>query len=418
MLRVAVVGADRAHTADQRGHLAGRDAHQLGAVEQQFLGLHDVVLLQPVAEAVSQRFEHVERFGIGLRRRGISATRRKGHADIEARRLGGLLHSQISGQHDHVGHARPGLGGDLFIGRQRLGQTCRLVAFPIPLRGEADARAVGSASFIRAAEGACGIPGGGDHVADAQAGGSDLHLDGSDVVVAAADGRRVLPDEVFLRHVRAEVARLRAHVAVGQLEPGAGEDLLEVGRIVAEALGELAVFGVKAHRHVGVGHDRLAADRGILDVDRHVLFLDADRLPLVSAGGRLLQPPVVAQQQVEVAALAGVPLHRMRGPGALDAAGHGVAADAARRVVHPAEALFLDLRAFGRRAKVGGTAVAVRLADGVTAAGQRDGFLVVHCHAGEGDAHVISSLERVRLAVHALGIHVDQAHHHGGERVL
>ncbi len=44
--------------------------------------------------------------------------------------------------------------------------------------------------------------------------------------------------------------------------------------------------------------------------------------------------------------------------------------------------------AFRGRAEVGGAAVAVRLADGVAAGGQGDGFLVVHGHAGEGDAHV------------------------------
>jgi hypothetical protein len=41
---------------------------------------------------------------------------------------------------------------------------------------------------------------------------------------------------VLLRHQRAEVADLRAHVAVGQLEPGAGEGVGELVRILAEAL--------------------------------------------------------------------------------------------------------------------------------------------------------------------------------------
>ena len=43
------------------------------------------------------------------------------------------------------------------------------------------------------------------------------------------DGRnRILPDQRLLRHQRAEVAHDRAHVAVGELEPGAGEGVGEL----------------------------------------------------------------------------------------------------------------------------------------------------------------------------------------------
>jgi hypothetical protein len=73
-------------------------------------------------------------------------------------------------------------------------------------------------------------------------------------------------------------------------------------------------------------------------------------------------------------------------------------------VVHPAEALLLDVRAFRCGAEVGRIAVAVGLADGVAAGGEGHGFLVVHGHAGEGDAHVAGGLERVGLAVDALGL--------------
>ena len=41
-------------------------------------------------------------------------------------------------------------------------------------------------------------------------------------------GDRVLPDQLFLRHELAEVARARAHVAVRQLEPGAREGVGEL----------------------------------------------------------------------------------------------------------------------------------------------------------------------------------------------
>jgi hypothetical protein len=52
-------------------------------------------------------------------------------------------------------------------------------------------------------------------------------------------------------------------------------------------------------------------------------------------------------------------------------------------------------------AQIGRAAIAVRLADGVTAGRQRHGFLVVHRHAREGDAHVVGRLERIGLAVDA-----------------
>ena len=50
--------------------------------------------------------------------------------------------------------------------------------------------------------------------------------------------------------------------------------------------------------------------------------------------------------------------------------------------------------------------------------GQRHGFLVVHRHAGEGLAHLGCRLHRVRCAVDAFRVDVDQAHLHGGKRVL
>ncbi len=203
-----------------------------------------------------------------------------------------------------------------------------------------------------------------------------------------------------------------------QLEPGAGEHFAEISRVRTEALGDLAVLGIKSECHVGVGHDRLAADRRIFYVDRHVVFLDVHRLPLVGPGRRLLQPPVVPEEQVEVATLADIPFRRMGRPRALDAAGQGVAPDAAGCVVVPAQALLLDAGALGGRAEIGRAAVAVRLADGMATSGQRHGFLIVHRHAGEGDAHVLGCLDRIGLAVDAFRVDVDQPHHHRGQRVL
>ena len=49
---------------------------------------------------------------------------------------------------------------------------------------------------------------------------------------------------------------------------------------------------------------------------------------------------------------------------------------------------------------------------------QRDGFLVVHRHAREGFADVLAGRDRVRLAVGAFGVDVDQAHLHGGQGIF
>ena len=61
---------------------------------------------------------------------------------------------------------------------------------------------------------------------------------------------------------------------------------------------------------------------------------------------------------------------------------------------------------------------AVRLAEGVAAGDQGHGLLVVHGHAAEGVANVLGGEHRVGPAVGAFGVDVDQAHLHGGERVL
>ena len=87
-----------------------------------------------------------------------------------------------------------------------------------------------------------------------------------------AGGNRVLPDQVLGRDFRPEVADLRAHVAVGQLEPGAGEGVLERLMVVAELLRDLAEFRVHLERHVGGGHHRRHPLRRIVRRRRHVLF--------------------------------------------------------------------------------------------------------------------------------------------------
>ena len=123
----------------------------------------------------------------------------------------------------------------------------------------------------------------------------------------------------------------------------------------------------------------------------------------------------MVEQHVEIAV---VPAGGVGRPGAFETAGHAVAAQAAFDVVHPAQALLCQIGPLGGRTQVGGIAVAVALADRMAASGQGDGLLIVHCHAGEGHAHVVGGLERIGLAIHAFRIDVDQAHHHRGQGIF
>ena len=54
----------------------------------------------------------------------------------------------------------------------------------------------------------------------------------------------------------------------------------------------------------------------------------------------------------------------------------------------------------------------------VASCGQRDSLFVVHRHASESLANLGGSRERVRVSVHTLGVHINQTHLHGSERVL
>src|SRR3712207_3048311 len=74
--------------------------------------------------------------------------------------------------------------------------------------------------------------------------------------VFGAGGKRFAAGVLLGRHVRAEVADLRAHVAVQELEPGAGVLVGEVLRVVAEALGVRAQLRVDPQGHVGGRHHR------------------------------------------------------------------------------------------------------------------------------------------------------------------
>jgi hypothetical protein len=216
---------------------------------------------------------------------------------------------------------------------------------------------------------------------------------------------RVLPEQLLRGDVRAEVAALRAHVAVQQLEPGAGVLVGEVLRLAVEPLGDGAELRVGDERDVGGGHHR--RDLAALDVRvvGEVLGLHVLGPPLLGAGRALRELPLVLEEQVEVA---GVPLRRVDRPRALEARGDGVLRLALAVLVDPAELAGVHRAALRLRADERGVAAAVRLAEGVAAGDERDGLLAVHAHPAEGDLDVVGGGERVRPAHRALGVDVDQ----------
>ncbi len=421
------VGIQGTQAADQHRHLRRGQGQQLGAIQQQFLGWRLDAGAEVIAETVGDRLEHGERLHVGLLLRSVRAPGREGHLDRVARLPGRLFDCGAARQHDEVGQRNPLVAGlravellpDCFEPVQDLGQFSRLVHVPVLLGCQADARAVGAAALVRATERRCRRPGRGHQLGDRQARGKHLGLQRRDVLLAdqfVVHGRNgVLPDQVFGRHLGPEVAGARAHVAVGELEPGAGERVGKFLRVLVEAARDLLVGRIEAQRQVGRRHHRRVLLRRVVGVRDHVLRLAVLRHPLVSAGRALGQLPFVAEEHVEVAH---VPGRRVRLPRAFDAAGRGVHALAGAEGVLPAEAHRLDRGALGRGADERRIAGAMRLAEGVAAGHQRDGFLVVHRHAREGLAHVAARRHRIRIAVRTLGVHVDQAHLHRGERVL
>ena len=335
------------------------------------------------------------------------------------------LHGRTATQHDQVRQRhllaallRP-VEGPLhaFQRRQHLGQFGRLVDLPALLRRQADARPIGAAALVGVAEGRCRGPGGGDQLRYRKPRAEDRGFQRDNVGRVGHRVRhrrdRVLPEQLLGRHQRAKAAGARPHVAAHQLVPGAGEAVGEQLRVLLVALRDWAVDRVQLQRHVGCGHHRRVAPARVMGVRHGALGLRVLRRPLPGVGRAFGQLPVVVQQVVQVVA---VPLHRVGGPGPLDAAGDGVAALAGAEGVAPAQALLLDARGFRLSAEMAFRRCAMALAEGVPASHQRDGLLIVHRHPREGLADVTGGRDGVGGAVRPLRVDVDQTHLHGAQR--
>src|SRR5438094_910719 len=124
-------------------------------------------------------------------------------------------------------------------------------------------------------------------------------------------------------------------------------------------------------------------------------------LPLMSTGRTLREFPVILKEVLqEVVA----PLGWSGSPRAFQPAGDGMCTVAVAEGVLPAEALLLDIGAFGFSANIlGRDPRAMGFTEGVSAGYQRNRFHVIHRHAGEGLADIARRRNRVRTSIGTFG---------------
>ena len=155
---------------------------------------------------------------------------------------------------------------------------------------------------------------------------------------------------------------------------------------------------------------------GVVSIRHGAGCCSALGFPLLSAGGALGEFPFKAEQVFEVIV---VPLHRVGGPCALQAAADGIHAFAAAKAVFPAQALLFDGGALGFATdilvRIGS---AMRFAEGVSAGDEGNCLLVIHRHARERLPNIRRRGDWIRLAIGSFRIHIDQAHLNGAERIF
>ena len=246
------VRAEHAQPADQHRHLGCRQRQQLRLVDQQLGRLAFDARAHPVAKAIGHRFQ-----------RGEGMPRRSALAEASVRPGAKGTVTACPPCFAAASMAAPPASTIRSASEIFLPPRCALLkacAMPSSTAstfarsagwltaqsfcGARRMRApVGAAALVAAAEGRGRGPGGADQLRHRQPRGQHLLLQQSDVGIVdqrVIDRRhRVLPDQHLGRHQLAEVARTRAHVAVGQLEPGAGEGIGEGRRVVQKKRREI-----------------------------------------------------------------------------------------------------------------------------------------------------------------------------------
>ena len=165
---------------------------------------------------------------------------------------------------------------------EHLAELSGFVALPVFLRCKADSSAVGSTTVIGTTERGCAGPGRFDQFSNGQSAAFDGVLERSNIVGGASGWNGVLPNEILIGHVGAEVACLGAHVAVKEFEPGSLERIGEGFRVLMEVLRNLAILGVSNHGHIGSRHHGGDLDGSVLCIGGHVSLFLVGWCPLVS----------------------------------------------------------------------------------------------------------------------------------------
>ena len=155
---------------------------------------------------------------------------------------------------------------DSFELREHPREFRRLVDFPVLLRRETNARAVGAAALVAAAESRGRSPGSADKLRNGEAGGEDLCLEAFSIPISDErmidGGNGVLPDELFFRNERTEVACAGPHVTMGEFEPGAGKGVGKLGRVLHEVARDLFIDRIDAESDVRGQHEGIVALAG------------------------------------------------------------------------------------------------------------------------------------------------------------
>src|SRR5262245_53080840 len=150
----------------------------------------------------------------------------------------------------------------------------------------------------------------------------------------------VLP-QLRLRNPWAEVARDGSHVAMQQLVPRPSERIVELVRMLVEALRDRRIDGIHLQSQIRREHHGGLPLRRIVSTGCGGYYAGGIRLGsvLLRAGRALRQLVVVVVEVVEETV---VPFRRLAGPGPLEAAGDRVGALAAAKLATPAQTLLLE----------------------------------------------------------------------------
>ena len=204
---------------------------------------------------------------------------------------------------------------------KHFGKLVGFVDFPVFLRCQTDACAIGTAPHIRPAIGGRRRPSRFDQFLNRQAGIGNRLFDSGDVVITGPRRNWVLPYQLFLRHFRPEIAAFRAHVTVQQFEPSASKGVGKLVDISVEGFRYFAIFRIGDHRNVSRVHGRQNFFTRPVNFRSHICIIHVFRMPDMRASRAGCKLPLIFEQHVEIAI---IPLDRVGSPRAFQTGCDGI----------------------------------------------------------------------------------------------